>query len=189
MRVDGAAVEPTWVGEVIRFWLEETPPEARFRKDAALDAAITSRFGALYERLSKEPPPTSSLSPALALASLIVLDQFPRNMFRGTARAFATDPAARKIARAAVDAGLDRALGKDARLFIYLPFEHSEDLADQERSVALMADLGDAEYDRYAIAHREIIRRFGRFPHRNALLGRVSTPDEIEFLKEPGSSF
>ena len=181
--------EPAWVGDVIRFWLEETLPEQRFAKDAAFDAAITARFAGLYERLRADPPSSSILTPARALAAVIVLDQFSRNMFRGTARAFEADPTARKIARSAVEAGLDRVLGKEERLFLYLPFEHSEDLADQELSVALTADLGDTDYDKYAIAHRDIICRFGRFPHRNAILGRISTPDEVEFLKGPGSSF
>jgi uncharacterized protein (DUF924 family) len=189
MTIAGAANEPAWAGEVLRFWFEETPSAAWFKKDAAFDAAIAARFAALYEKVSATPPEASALSPALALAAVVVLDQFPRNMFRGSARAFASDVAARRIARAAVDAGSDRLLGKDERLFLYLPFEHSEDLADQERSVALTAGLGDAEYDRYAIAHRDIIRRFGRFPHRNAVLGRASTAEELESLKGPGSSF
>jgi uncharacterized protein (DUF924 family) len=182
-------VEPEWVGNVIRFWLEETPPEARFKRDDALDTAIANRFGAIYERLSIAPPEVSGLTPRTALAALIVLDQFPRNMFRGTSRAFASDSAALRIAQAAVDAGHDKALDKYGRLFVYLPFEHSENLADQDKSVALIADLGDADLDRYAIAHRDIVRRFGRFPHRNAALGRVSTPEESEFLEQPGSSF
>ena len=189
MTFEATGGEPAWVADVLRFWLEETPAEARFKKDAAFDAAITARFGALVNELSANPPTALQLTPRLALAAAIALDQFPRNMFRGTARAFAADPIALRTARAAVDAGWDRGFDKDARLFLYLPFEHSEDLADQERSVALTAGLGDAEYDRYAVAHFEIVRRFGRFPHRNAALGRASTPEEIEFLKQPGSSF
>ncbi len=189
MSGDTSAGEPAWVQDVVGFWLEETSPEARFKKDAAFDAAILERFGALVDELTSHPPDVSKLTPRLALATIIALDQFPRNIFRDSARAFAADPIALRTARAAVDAGFDRGLDKDARLFLYLPFEHSENLADQERSVALTATLGDAEYDRYAIAHLEIIRRFGRFPHRNAALGRTSTPDEVAFLKQPGSSF
>jgi uncharacterized protein (DUF924 family) len=123
----------------------------------------------------------------------VVLDQFPRNMFRGTARAFATDALALEAARHAVASGYDRAMLPVERLFVYLPFEHAEALADQETACELMAPLDrfpeTADVGRYAIAHRDVIRRFGRFPHRNAALGRASTPDEIEFLKGPGSSF
>jgi uncharacterized protein (DUF924 family) len=187
--VTGPAAEASWIEDVIRFWLDETPAEKRFAKDAALDQEIRTRFGALHARISAAPPPVETLTPRSALAALIVLDQFSRNMFRGDPRSFAADATARAIARSAVDAGLDRRLAPEARLFIYLPFEHSEDLADQDRSVALMATLGDAETDRYAVAHRDIIVRFGRFPHRNAVLGRASTDEEIAFLQQPGSSF
>jgi len=182
-------VEPGWVEDVIRFWLTETPAEKRFGQDAILDGEIRSRFASLYEQLAAQGPPSKDLTARRALATLIVLDQFSRNMFRGSAKAFAADRTALAVARAAVGAGLDKQLDKAARLFIYLPFEHSEDLADQHRSVELMADLGDAEWDRYAIAHRDIIERFGRFPHRNEVLGRQSTDAEIAFLKQPGSSF
>jgi uncharacterized protein (DUF924 family) len=188
--MSGAATgEPAWVSDVIRFWFEETPPEKRFKKDAAFDDEIRSRFAALYDRIAASPPHEETLTARLALATLIVLDQFSRNVFRGSPKAFAADTIALRIARAAVDSGLDRELDTAARLFIYLPFEHSENLADQNRSVELIADLGDAEWDRYAIAHREIIERFGRFPHRNEVLGRASTDEEVAFLKQPGSSF
>jgi len=189
MSTASTAAEPAWVGDVIRFWLEETPAEARFRKDPAFDAEIAARFGTLVDELSANPPDPSRLTPRVALATVIALDQFPRNMFRGSARAFAADPIALRTARAAVEAGYDQGLDKDARLFLYLPFEHSETMADQHRSVALISALGDPELERYAVAHLDIVQRFGRFPHRNAALGRNSTPEEIAFLKEPGSSF
>ena len=124
-----------------------------------------------------------------ALAAVIVCDQFPRNMFRGTPRAFATDSKALTIANAAIAKGYDAALTQSQRQFLYLPFEHAEDAASQARAVELFAPLGDAELTKYAEAHKAIIDRFGRFPHRNAVLGRVSTPEEVAFLKEPGSSF
>lgn len=181
--------EPVWVGDVIRFWLEETPHQARFKRDDALDADITRRFADVFDQVRASPPASATTDPRVALATVILLDQFSRNMFRGSPRAYACDPTALAIAREAVAAGLDRALDKDGRLFLYLPFEHSENLADQDRSVALIADLGDADLDHYAVAHRDIIKRFGRFPHRNAALARASTPDEIEFLKQPGSAF
>src|SRR5690606_3872859 len=138
---------------------------------------------------ASEPPKTDGLTPRRALAPLIVLDQFSRNMFRGSSKAFAADHIALAVARAAVDASLDTQLDPAARLFVYLPFEHSEDMADQNRSVALIAALGNAEWDRYAIAHRDIIERFGRFPHRNEALSRASTDEEVAFLTQPGSSF
>lgn len=181
--------EPRWVSEVLEFWLQETAPERRFKRDDALDREITRRFGGLHEKLAADLPKAASLNPRLALAALIVLDQFPRNMFRGTARAFASDATALAVARTAVQGGLDKELTPDERLFVYLPLEHSEDMADQERAVALIASLGNAEWDRHAIADRDVIARFGRFPHRNAVLARTSTPEEIAFLKEPGSSF
>ncbi len=182
-------LEPGWVGEVIRFWLQETPAEARFKRDDALDARISDRFARIYEEVSMAPVPGAKAGARVALATVIVLDQFPRNMFRGSARAFGSDAKALATARAAVVAGLDRELDKDGRLFLYLPFEHSEDLADQDRSVELISGLGDAELDRYAVAHRDIIQLFGRFPHRNAALARISTQEETEFLQQPGSSF
>jgi uncharacterized protein (DUF924 family) len=120
-----------------------------------------------------------------ALALLLLLDQVPRNALRGTAHMFATDPLARRFARQAVAAGRDREVDPELRLFVYLPFEHSEDLADQERAVELIRPLGPL-YERYAVEHRDVIRRFGRFPHRNAVLGRETTADEQAFLDGGG---
>lgn len=121
-----------------------------------------------------------------ALALLILLDQVPRNIFRGSGHSFATDPLALSHARRTVDAGLDRQIEAPLRLFIYLPFEHSEDRADQQRSVALFETLGDETTLRYAIAHREVIEKFGRFPHRNRALGRINTPEEQAYLDAGG---
>jgi uncharacterized protein (DUF924 family) len=137
-------------------------------------------------------------TPEGALALLILLDQFPRNLFRGTARAYAADAKARAVADAAIAAGHDRVMSSCGRLFCYLPFEHSEALADQDRCVAMFQSIPvapdfDAETHagavRSAHRHREIIARFGRFPHRNAALGRATTPEEAAFLREPNSSF
>jgi uncharacterized protein (DUF924 family) len=130
-----------------------------------------------------------SADPRIALAAVIVLDQMSRNMFRGTARAFAADPQALRVAEAAIAGGFDAGLSKDQRRFLYLPFEHCEDRAAQARAVALMASLDDPDLVKWAQAHRAVIDRFGRFPHRNGILGRPSTAEEIEFLKQPGSSF
>jgi uncharacterized protein (DUF924 family) len=124
-----------------------------------------------------------------ALAAVIVLDQMSRNMFRGMARAFAADQQALWVAEAAIAQGFDVGLTKEQRMFLYLPFEHSEDRRSQARSVALTASIGDPELTKWAEAHQAIVDRFGRFPHRNSILGRTSTPEEIEFLKKPGNSF
>jgi uncharacterized protein (DUF924 family) len=183
------AGEPAWVDDVLRFWFTELTYEQCFKKDDAVDRQIGERFGAIHERLAVDPGSIDTAAPRELLAAIVVFDQFPRNLYRGTARAFATDPVARRLANAAVDSGIDTTLSNRERIFVYLPFEHSENAADQVRSVALLGSLGDAELDKYALAHKVIIDRFGRFPHRNVALGRVSTPEEIAFLKEPMSSF
>jgi uncharacterized protein (DUF924 family) len=182
--------------EVLAFWFGEGADYGRrrkrwFVKDPAFDAEIARRFLPLHEALAAERRWLAS--PRGCLARILVLDQFPRNMFRGTARAFATDALALETAHHAVDNAYDRELLPVERLFVHLPFEHSERLEDQDRACELCKPLAAfPETDdalRYAIAHRDIIRRFGRFPHRNAILGRESTPEEFEFLRQPGSSF
>lgn len=177
----------TTAAEVLRFWFDEHAADW-FVKNPAFDAAIRERFLPLYEKAAAGHLADWAGSPRGALALVIVLDQFPRNLFRGEARAFATDPMAREIARRMLARGWDQSMTQSERLFVYLPFEHSESLEDQDLCVELMKDF-DAEQRRYAERHRDIIRRFGRFPHRNDSLGRQSTPAEIEFLKQPGSSF
>jgi uncharacterized protein (DUF924 family) len=165
-----------------------------FRKDAAFDAAIRERFGAAVEAALNSALNTGS-DEAL-LARILLLDQFTRNIFRDTPRAFAGDVQALRLAETLVAAGRDKNLSPFQRWFAYLPFEHGESPLDQERAVALFAGLRremknetfDNAYD-YALRHRAVIERFGRFPHRNAILGRASTTEEIEFLKQPGSSF
>ncbi len=182
------AVDPR-AAEVLRFWFQGVRSDPRwFRKDAAFDREIRDRFLSLYEQAAVGALSAWRDAPGECLALVILLDQFPRNMFRGEARAFAADALAREAAREIVSRGWDRAMGESERLFAYLPFEHSERLADQDLACDLMKDF-DAEQLDYALRHREIIRRFGRFPHRNAALGRASTPDETEFLKQPGSGF
>lgn len=165
-----------------------------FRKDDAFDAAIRERFGAAVE-VALAGTPGEEADEAL-LARILLLDQFTRNIFRGTPRAFAGDAQALQIAESLVADGRDKNLTPWQRWFAYLPFEHGESLLDQERSVALFSALAremqheafDSARD-YALRHREVIARFGRFPHRNAILGRASTTEEIQFLKLPGSSF
>ena len=182
-------VAEDWPAEVLEFWLEETPKERWFKKDAGFDREVRRRFLALHEILAGQTSETLFADARTALAAIIVLDQMSRNMFRDSPRAFATDAKAQGIAVAAVAKGFDRGMTKDERMFCYLPFEHAEDPQSQARGVALMAALRDPELTKWAEAHKAIIDRFGRFPHRNAVLGRASTPEEVEFLKEPGSSF
>lgn len=181
--------DPNWVEDVLSFWFEELGRDKWFAKDDAIDAACRNRFAPLIDEINGRPIEDAVTSPANALASVIVLDQFTRNIHRGTPRAFAYDELARAIARLALALALDQRIPADRRVFLYLPFEHSEAYADQLRSVELISALGDDEFTRYAQAHRDVIERFGRFPHRNAILGRTSTPEEIEFLSQPGSSF
>lgn len=174
------------IDEVLSFWFAD--PARWWRKDPAFDAELRDRFLALHEAIGRGEREDWLATARGALAYVIVLDQLSRNMFRGTARAFANDARARAAARRAVDRGDDRALSEDERMFLYMPFLHSEDIVDQDRAVALFRSL-PSDHVRYAEQHRDIVRRFGRFPHRNALLGRASTPGEEEFLKQPGSSF
>jgi uncharacterized protein (DUF924 family) len=183
---------------VLLFWFgppgERGKPQKRwFVKSEAFDREIRERFLSLYEEAAAGMVAHLTGSAADCLALILLLDQFPRNMFRGTPRAFASDPLALETARYAVAQGFDRAMLPVERMFVYLPFEHSEALADQLRSCELTRPL-DAypetnDVYRYAVLHRDIIQRFGRFPHRNAILGRTSTPEELEFLSGPGSSF
>src|SRR5262245_43483351 len=169
-------ISDDWVGDVLRFWFEETTPEQWFKKDPAFDATVRRRFLALHEVLADDISEALFADARTALAAVVVLDQMSRNMFRDTPRAFATDDQARWIAQGAIAQGLDAGLTKDERVFLYLPFEHAEDRKAQERCVALMATLGDPELSKWAQAHKAIIDRFGRFPHRNLALGRTSTP-------------
>ncbi len=176
--------------KVLAFWFS---PQARprwFVRSEAFDQALREQFGELYARAASGGLDAWATTPHGALALILLLDQVPRNVFRGTPAAFASDAKAREVARAAIDAGVDRDLTQEERLFMYLPLEHSESLADQDRCVELMREL-DENHDWlvYAIKHRDIIARFGRFPHRNAVLGRDSTEEEREFLLQPGSSF
>jgi uncharacterized protein (DUF924 family) len=187
MKVPGT-IGMDWATEVLGFWFDELGESRWFAKDEALDAVIRSRFLPVYEQVRARAA-NSLATPHQALAAVLALDQFPRNMFRGTPRAFATDGLARDIARSAVDAGLDAALSPAQRLFLYLPFEHSENLADQTLAVRLIEPLGNESWTLYARAHQSLIERFGRFPHRNAILGRASTAAEEEALKGPMGAF
>ncbi|MDI3469161.1 MAG: putative transmembrane protein [Pseudolabrys sp.] len=170
--------------DVVTFW-REAGPDRWFKKDTAFDETIKQRFLATYEAAATGRLGDWESTAEGALALLILLDQFPRNMFRNSARAFATDPLARAVTAGALVKGFDSAF-PDLRSFFYLPFEHSEDMADQERAVALYKAAGDAGNLKWAEIHADIIRRFGRFPHRNAVLGRTTTPEEQAFLDSGG---
>jgi uncharacterized protein (DUF924 family) len=181
----GADGSPPQPQDVLAFWRAAGPPKW-FGKDAAFDREIAAHFLATHEAAAAGRLSDWEATPAGAHALLILLDQFPRNMFRGSARAFATDPLARAVAERAIAQGFDDHAASAERMFFYLPFEHSENLADQERSLALSRRAGDGKADRYAEIHADIIRRFGRFPHRNAVLGRATTPEEQAFLDAGG---
>ena len=186
--------------EVLAFWFgaPDAPELGRnrkqwFEKSASFDALICERFLATHEAAAAGQLDAWAERPLAALALVVTLDQFPRNMFRGTPRAFATDPQALAVARGIVARGFDAAYLPAQRWFAYLPFEHAEDLAAQAESLALFealrGDPASASPIAYAMRHYAVIERFGRFPHRNAILGRDSTPAEAAFLATPGSSF
>jgi uncharacterized protein (DUF924 family) len=172
-------------GHVLEFW-RTAGPDRWFTKDSAFDAEVRKRFERLWEAAREGKLATWRHTDEGALALVIVLDQFPRNMFRDDARAFSTDAAALDIAQCAIEEGRDARIDRDLVAFLYLPFMHSEALADQERCVALFRQHGDPENLKYAEIHADIIRRFGRFPHRNTALGRITSDAEKAFLDSGG---
>lgn len=173
--------------QVVTFWTEAGPAKW-FARDDAFDAHLSSLFLEEHHAAASRAREYWLSTAEGALALMLLLDQFPRNCFRGTAHSYATDGLARHYAMRAVEEGLDLQLVPKLRAFIYLPFEHSEDPQDQERSVSMFDVLGDKEYLQFAELHRELIQRFGRFPHRNAVLGRMPTLDELDYLAEGGFS-
>lgn len=173
-------------GDVIAFW-RDAGPSRWFRKDDVFDREFRERFIEAHEAAAAGELDDWMKDAEGALALCILLDQFPRNSFRGTPRMFATDAKARDVARAAVDSKFDAQVGESLRQFFYLPFMHSERPEDQARCVELTARIGE-DSARFARLHRDIIERFGRFPHRNAVLGRATTPEEQRFLDEGGFS-
>lgn len=168
---------------VLDFWFSAMVRPLWFAQSEVLDASITRDFAETYDAARRGTLAPWQESAEGALALTLVLDQFPRNMYRGTARAFESDAAALSVARAALAAGYDHAVSAEAQSFFYLPFMHSERLTDQDQAVALYEARDSAESLDFAYQHRDIIARFGRFPHRNAALGRESTPEELAFLK------
>jgi len=180
--------------DILDFWFESDASEHRdkwFGKDVAFDTVCT-RFTAAIRDARAGRFDFWAATPRGALALIVLLDQLSRNVFRGLAEAYAADPLAREIARAMIETGFDKALTPVERMFVYLPFEHAETIADQNESVRLYEALRDALGERsidYVARHRDVILRFGRFPHRNAVLGRISTPEEEAYLAQPDAGF
>jgi uncharacterized protein (DUF924 family) len=174
---------------VLRFWFDEVPPEKRFARDEALDRTIAERFGALRERVVASDAAGWGNDPDTLLAAIILLDQFSRNIHRGTAAAFAADALALKLTKRAIILAWDDALPVERRAFLYMPMMHSEDPAVQAKSLIWFERLGNEENLTYAREHEAVIARFGRFPSRNAALGRESTPEELEYLSQPGAGW
>lgn len=171
--------------EIVAFW-RAAGPEKWFAKDDAFDAEIGQRFLPVHEEAAAGKLADWERTPEGVFALLILLDQFPRNLFRGSKRAFATDAQALAVAERAIARGFDKSYEPPEQRFFYMPFMHSEALADQERCISLCAAADDAEGVTYAEIHRDIIRDFGRFPHRNPILGRETTPEEKSFLEKGG---
>jgi uncharacterized protein (DUF924 family) len=167
-----------WRADVLKFWFALQPTQW-WNGDAELDHRIKQQFLKLWWEKRQLPADAFLSDPLTAAAAVILFDQFPRNMFRGHADQFSTDDLALAISKGAVQRGFDEQLAHDERKFLYMPFEHSEDLDDQNRAVLLFTQLGDSEQIDYARRHRDIVARFGRFPHRNAMLGRAARPEEI----------
>ena len=176
-----ASSEPTWVGPVLDFWFREIDSQLWFVTNDALDERIRQSFLELHGHIARSDAREFASARTL-LAAIIVMDQFSRNMFRGTPRAFSADPLARRLAERLIGDRLDLAMTHAERHFVYLPFEHSEDLEHQALAVRLIEPLGDASWTNYARMHQATIMRFGRFPHRNQILGRTCTDDEVAFL-------
>ncbi|MGO1118799.1 DUF924 family protein [Rhodovibrionaceae bacterium A322] len=175
--------------QVLDFWFAAETAEKWWVKDEAFDQQVRETLGELHQQAAEWKLDYWRDTAEGCLALVILLDQVPRNIYRNDPRSFAFDAAARDITNHALEVGFDMLLSEEQRQFIYMPLEHSEVLDDQERCVELIGALGNENTTNYAIAHRDIVSRFGRFPHRNAVLGRESTAEETAFLKEPGSSF
>lgn len=192
--------EPAWVNAVLDFWFAELGEAQWWTKNEKVDAQIRDRFLPLHARLASGPAERLAeghaahdddvaLLPRPLLACVIVLDQFSRNLFRGSPRAFAADPTARRLSRTALQHGFDLAMKQEERLFLYIPFEHSESREDQGLSIELFSRLGNEQWTNYALAHKAVIDRFGRFPHRNAVLERPSSAEEVAFLRESSAKW
>ena len=177
-------MEPDWKKRVLDFWYGELSPEQWFTTSREVDATIRSRFGTMLEESAEKQPEEARTEPDGALAAVILFDQFPRNIYRGTRQAFAFDPLALELCHHAISRGFDREMEVKEKQFLYMPLMHSEAMGDQDKAVELFTALGKENARKYAVEHRDIIARFGRFPHRNRVLERESTADELAFLEE-----
>lgn len=177
--LDGSELTPE---RIINFWFSDAVKKLWFNSIPEFDQALYERFHRLYRRAANDELSDWENTPQGALALAIILDQFPLNMFRGKPESFATEAKARAVSKRAIEQGFDEVLPKEQKAFLYMPLMHSENLADQERSVELFEKAGLDKNLRFARHHRDLIRRFGRFPHRNAVLGRESTPEEVDYL-------
>ena len=175
--------------EILKFWFKETEPVQWWKKDEAFDRLIVERFSKVHQQAARCELFEWRKEPQGRLAEIIVLDQFSRNMFRDSPLSFACDPMALALAQEAVAAGADKSLGQVERSFLYMPFMHSESLKIHEIAVKLFQQNGSPNNLDFEFRHKAIIERFGRYPHRNDILGRTSSEEEIEFLKQPGSGF
>jgi uncharacterized protein (DUF924 family) len=175
--------------DLLDFWFNELTDKQRFAKDEALDATLRERFGATLQAAARSELLGWRATPQGRLAEIVVLDQFPRNLYRNTPGAFAQDPQALMLAQELVASGQDRALDLVQRTFAYMPYMHSESLLIHDQALVLFAQPGMENTLNFERRHQAIIARFGRYPHRNAILGRVSSPEELAFLALPGSSF
>ncbi len=182
----GKPAPDDWAEQLLHFWFVENSAGDWFGGDTAFDAKVTERFAPWREALRQQPVDAFLADPQTALAAVILFDQVPRNAYRGEAEAFATDHMALALGKAAIAGAFDAGLSKDERLFYYLPFEHSESIADQRESVRLISSLDDAGYLQFALDHQEMIERFGRFPHRNKALGRADREGEAEAVAAGG---
>ncbi|WP_030540377.1 DUF924 family protein [Sphingobium sp. DC-2] len=178
------AVTADWAASLLDFWFNQVGEQGWWRHDPALDRRCAARFGSLWEEKQALASEEFLERADDALAAVILFDQLPRNMFRGTAKAYATDPLARDIARGAIAHGYDIQIGGAGRLFFYMPFQHSEDAEDQALSLTLFEGAGDEKSLDFARQHHAVIERFGRFPHRNAALGRETLPEEQDVVRK-----
>jgi uncharacterized protein (DUF924 family) len=178
--MDPSTTISTWAADVLAFWFAEVGEQGWFQAGQALDVRVETRFRGLHDRLARGEVVPRLDSAQEVLAVILVLDQFSRHLYRGSPQAYACDARARELTRHLVEAGLDATFTPSERLFAYMPLQHSEDRVDQAEAVRLFEAIGNPQWTAFAVAHRNVIERFGRFPHRNQVLGRVSTPEELE---------
>ncbi len=172
------------INEVLNFWFKEVKPKQKYSKDTEFDALIKSKFEALYWRAMKSDTSSWRGTPEGRLAEVIILDQFARNMFRGNSQSFAGDDLALTLAKDALEVGADMELPTEQRQFFYMPYMHSESREVHAEALKIFEEKSNKDTLKYEVSHKEIIDRFGRYPHRNEIMGRKSTPEELEFLKE-----